>query len=269
MLETDRIQEKNRVLEISIFLLLFGLSLGHFSIVFAEEHQVYSQNNIHFLSGVLFSLFTLLFLSKGWFSKHTSFITLLFMIPVTLTFIESIILFEKSGFLPEQIIEHALKIMLPLIGMYFLSQNVLSRKMIWLLKLLIACTFLGHGVYALGFHYVPGNFMLMTTTILGINPVEAEKFLYVIGLLDIIAAVLIFVNGVAEKIALIYMIVWGLLTAIARFIYGAMIDVEGVHMLYYVSNTLYRLPHGLIPLYILIHSDSFRLLTVNKKTVAA
>jgi hypothetical protein len=71
---------------------------------------------------------------------------------------------------------------------------------------LIACTFIGHGVFAIGYHGIPDNFMQMTTRILGISAVTAEQFLFIIGMLDIAAALLIFASGRWQKAGLIYMI---------------------------------------------------------------
>ncbi len=250
MLAINKMNTNNSILKYSVLLLLFGLSLAHFTSIYAFEHKVFNQNLSHIISSYIFFVFFCLFfyslVINNFKTIHLSF----YLIAVALTLIESCILFKKSGFVPEQLIEHTLKIMLPLIGVFVLSKGELTTKTLIVLKILIACTFLGHGIYALGVHYIPKNFISMTSTILRIDKTNAENFLFLVGILDILAVIGIFFKGITQKLALIYMILWGLITAFARIVYGSMVSADSMEFLYYFSNTIYRIPNGLIPLFL-------------------
>jgi hypothetical protein len=250
MLTINKMLTNNSILKYSVLFLLCGLSLAHFTTIYADEHKVFNENLSHFISSCIFFLFFCLFFYTLIINNFKTIHLSLYLIAVALILIESLILFKKSGFLPEQLIEHALKIMLPLIGVFVLNRGELTTKTLVVLKILIACTFLGHGVYALGVHYIPRNFMSMTTTILCLDKTNAENFLFLIGILDILAAIGIFFKGIAQKSAFIYMILWGLITAFARIIYGSLISTDSIEFLYYVSNAIYRIPNGLIPLFL-------------------
>jgi len=233
MLVINKMLTNNSILKYSVLFLLCGLSLAHFATIYTDEHKVFKEDLTHFII-------------NNFKTIHVSF----YLIAVALILIESIILFKKSGFLPEQLIEHALKIMLPLMGVFVLHRGELTTKTLVLLKILIACTFVGHGIYALGLHYIPKSFISMTTTILHINKTNAENFLFLIGILDILAAIGIFFKGIAQKYSFIYMILWGLITAFARIVYGSIVSTDSMEFLYYFSNAIYRIPNGLIPLFL-------------------
>jgi hypothetical protein len=250
MLVINKMLTNNSILKYSVLFLLCGLSLAHFATIYTDEHKVFKEDLTHFISSCVFFLFFCLFfyslIINNFKTIHVSF----YLIAVALILIESIILFKKSGFLPEQLIEHALKIMLPLMGVFVLHRGELTTKTLVLLKILIACTFVGHGIYALGLHYIPKSFISMTTTILHINKTNAENFLFLIGILDILAAIGIFFKGIAQKYSFIYMILWGLITAFARIVYGSIVSTDSMEFLYYFSNAIYRIPNGLIPLFL-------------------
>jgi len=250
MIVINKMLTNNSILKYSVLLLLCGLSLAHFATIYTDEHKVFNENLNHFISSCVFFLFFCLFfyslIINNFKTIHVSF----YLIAVALILIESIILFKKSGFLPEQLIEHALKIMLPLMGVFVLNRGELTTKTLIVLKILIACTFVGHGIYALGLHYIPKSFISMTTTILHVNKTNAENFLFLIGILDILAAFGIFFKGIAQKYSFIYMILWGLITAFARIVYGSMVSTDSMEFLYYFSNGIYRIPNGLIPLFL-------------------
>ncbi len=161
----------------------------------------------------------------------------------------------QSGYLPEQTIEHSLQIFLPLVVAFGLSQLISKKRFILLLKILVALTFVGHAFFALGVNKIPGGFLTMTTNSLGLTEEASRQFLFVIGILDIIFALGIFVP-VFSRIAYVYLIVWGIVTACARLY--AFIGVESIEiiLLERLPNVLYRLPHGLIPLFLALNHRS-------------
>jgi hypothetical protein len=115
---------------------------------------------------------------------------------------------------------------------------------------LVGLTVIGHAIFALGVHYVPGNFIEMTSRSLGINGETSIDFLYLLGWMDVIFAVLAFIPTF-RKFALVYLILWGLLTSFARIYYVLGDGITAEWLLVNLPNTIYRLPHGLIPILML------------------
>lgn len=115
-------------------------------------------------------------------------------------------------------------------------------------RLAIALTFTGHGLFALGFPSpTPSGFFVMTQEILGLNALQAQYFLRVVGTLDLVVLVALFIPPLTRPV-LLYATFWGLVTAIARswayLEWGGAWDMN----VRWLAETLVRLPHGLLPL---------------------
>ncbi|NQX85095.1 MAG: hypothetical protein HRT67_04210 [Flavobacteriaceae bacterium] len=151
-----------------------------------------------------------------------------------------------------QFFELAIQFAVPLL-LLFLKNNSLSNypKQLFALKIIIALVFVSHGLFAMGVIYVPGHFIDMSIQILGVNETISKQFLFIVGLLDVVASILIFVPKIS-KYAFYYIIAWGIITALARVISGFNHNfiLRSLHNLLYL--TVYRLPHGLLPLVALI-----------------
>lgn len=132
-----------------------------------------------------------------------------------------------------------------------------NKKIIIGLKIAIACTFIAHGLFAMGLIYLPGYFVDMTIMILGLNESQATTFLYVAGVLDLVMSVLIFVPKLS-KYALWYMVFWGLTTAFARLFAGFSSDFVSSSLHASVYLVIYRLSHGLLPLVVLLMEKKLR-----------
>jgi hypothetical protein len=146
----------------------------------------------------------------------------------------------------------------PVLLLYDKKLNSVDNKNIVLgIKIAIACTFIAHGLYAMGLVYLPGHFVDMTIILLGFTEPQVGTFLYVVGLLDIIMSILIFVPKFS-KYALIYMIFWGLLTAFARFVAGYNKNFIEMSFYNYTYLVIYRLSHGLIPLLVLLMEEKIK-----------
>tara|TARA_R110002096_G_scaffold242836_1_gene434673 strand:+ start:734 stop:1666 length:933 start_codon:yes stop_codon:yes gene_type:complete len=147
-------------------------------------------------------------------------------------------------------IEHSLQIGAPVL--LFLALRFPERKKPWIMASLIlaALTFVGHGLYAMGFHAIPLSFQLMTKAILPIGDGAVIVFLKVAGWLDILCAVGIFVRAIRIP-SLVYMIVWGGLTALARAVAYFDVGSEGLGLDPWLVETLVRTPHWLIPALVL------------------
>lgn len=154
-----------------------------------------------------------------------------------------------------QLLEFGLQVALPVA---FLWQQRPSRVG-WLLKAASALTFICHGLYAMGWYPLPGEFVDMTINGFGLNEDTARALLWWFGLADMVAAVLIWLPGLAANIGLGYMILWGLLTALARVwghYYPEIGFLETLQKWWF--HVLYRLPHAIGPLVLWLQSAARR-----------
>jgi hypothetical protein len=146
-----------------------------------------------------------------------------------------------------QFLEYSIQFLLPLFFYYSITKKIKPSKLLLFLKISIALTFSAHGLYAIGFYPQPGVFVDMLINILHISESTAKDFLVVAGALDFIVAVTIFIPPLA-KYSLLYAALWGGLTALARICANFYWDfaLDSLHQ--NLHETLYRLPHMLIPL---------------------
>ncbi len=147
-------------------------------------------------------------------------------------------------------LEHSLQIGAPML--LFVAARRPEKMKLWLrvASALTALTFVGHGLYAIGFHTVPLNFKLMTQGILPLSAEGTVTLLLVAGWLDLVCAVGLFIRPLRVP-SLIYMIVWGGLTALARAVAYFDPSAKGMGLDPWVFETLVRTPHWLIPALIL------------------
>lgn len=133
----------------------------------------------------------------------------------------------------------------PLFLLWFVSGA--GRLILPALKVCIAMTFVGHGLFAVGYHQTPGSFIAMVTHLTPIESWEsAVGFLNVVGILDFVVAAGLFIPRLSIY-CLWYCTLWGCLTALARF--GAHFDHYGLLQIVSsgIHGSLIRLPHGLLP----------------------
>lgn len=112
-----------------------------------------------------------------------------------------------------------------------------------------AATFAGHGLYAVGYYQLPGEWVTMVMTILRVTEPAAVNFLFAAGILDFVVAIGVFIPGLRIASA-VYAAVWGLLTACART--AGNVTAENFHesAVFWIPETLVRVPNGVIPLII-------------------
>ena len=155
-----------------------------------------------------------------------------------------------------QFFEYSLQFGAPLFLVYFLSKNRFSVRMLRVVVTATSLTFACHGLYAIGFYPRPGTFMTMVYNILGLDSQGIDWFLDAAGILDFIfAAGIFFVKGRLREALLIYAVLWGGATALARICGNFYWDfpLESLHQ--WVFESVFRFPHFLIPLFLLV---SFR-----------
>jgi len=131
------------------------------------------------------------------------------------------------------------------------SSHLVSKSLIFWMKVAIAITFISHGLYALNYYPRPGHFVDMTINILGVGEKTAFQFLNVAGVLDFIVAIGIFFPKKICRYALIYIILWGLATTFARIWGHFYIDMIGDTLSQWVHESVYRFPHFVIPIAVL------------------
>lgn len=168
---------------------------------------------------------------------------------VGLVFLAYLLMKEKFYRL-SQFFEYSIQFSIPFILVYYKKEFV-KNNLQTILKILIAAVFVSHGLFAIGYYPVPGNFLGMVINIFDFSESSARFFLLIAGILDMLVAILIFVPGIS-KYALIYASIWGFLTAFARIVAGFYIDFIWLSINLNLFETIYRLPHGLIPLIVLL-----------------
>jgi hypothetical protein len=161
---------------------------------------------------------------------------------------------EKSFYLG-MLIEHATQVGLPWAFYVALTQDNFFTKYFNHFKAMVAMTFVGHGMFAVGIHPIPGQFIDMVITVFGVTEDAAYDFLALAGALDFAAALFIFIPA-TQLYALGFNIFWGITTAFARFVSHVDFDLLGFTSHQWVLETLYRLPHGLFPLALFLYVKS-------------
>lgn len=149
-----------------------------------------------------------------------------------------------------QFFEYTAQFMSPILLYLLMFSKVKLEKIKTLALIVIALTFICHGLYAIGYYPIPGIFMDMTLNILPVTEPIAHSFLKIAGILDFIVAIAIFIPKVS-KMALWYMVVWGGLTAIARLVGHFYIDFLGITFSQWTWEVFVRLPHALLPLFVI------------------
>lgn len=147
-----------------------------------------------------------------------------------------------------QWIEYSLQIATPVFLYWAIFKP--HQNLIWWMKVAIALTFIGHGLYALGYYPVPAHFVQMMIDGFGINETIALTFLQIVGILDLIVAFGIFIPHLQTP-SLVYCVIWGTMTAFARIVANFDLDVPLLSLHQWLYEVLYRLVHGGIPLWIL------------------
>ena len=147
-------------------------------------------------------------------------------------------------------IEHTSQWAVPFLLVYVIfQQKNTARFRLWV-KIAIALTFIGHGLYAFGYYPVPGNFVEMMVGTFHLSDNQALWWLKVAGVIDFVAAAALFIPALMRP-AIWYCIVWGTLTALARIISNFTFDLPFDSLHQWLHETIFRLPHGGIPLLLL------------------
>lgn len=152
-------------------------------------------------------------------------------------------------------LEHASQVGLPVL-LFLIAQSKPEATVTRVALILIAMTFIFHGLFAIGLpssipwlnHPTPDHFKLMTRECLGLESEKSvQTILLAAGVLDLIAAAAIFFPRL-RKAGLIYMIIWGFFTALARPVTYVELDNLGASLGEWIPEFLVRTPHWGLPL---------------------
>lgn len=208
----------------------------------ATDHYIQTAITGFGIFYALMALITLFIRSR----QIKQFLWLYILSSVSLIFLAVLYTMEKFYYVG-QFFEYAIQFTLPLLFCYALTQRINPARLLLGMKIVIALTFSAHGLYATGFYPQPGVFVDMFISILHVSEPVAIKMLFFAGILDFVLSVALFVPRLA-KYALLYAAIWGGLTAVARTWANFYFDfpLNSLHQNLY--ETLYRLPHMLVPL---------------------
>ena len=165
-------------------------------------------------------------------------------------------LFKEQFYRFGQFFEYSAQVGVVYLYFWYLSRSEWPGK--WfdrICRVLLGLTFLCHGLYALGYYPIPYSFQNMIIgTLPFFDELMAKNFLLFFGVMDMIAVAGLFFPNRKRlfSAALWYCIIWGGLTAFARISgnFYASMPWDSLHMSAY--ETLYRFPHFLLPLILLI-----------------
>jgi hypothetical protein len=149
--------------------------------------------------------------------------------------------------------EYSLQFGLPIIFLLLLKNKDKSAS--FLAKAFCSLTFAAHGLYAIGFYPIPGEFVHMSSRLLSITDEPAKQFLFVAGVLDFVFAIGLWIPKI-QKPVLLYGALWGFATALARLIGFYYSNVALISLHQGVFEFLVRIPHGAIPLWLFIKALS-------------
>lgn len=170
-------------------------------------------------------------------------------------FLLALLYFKERFFQVAQLFEYSSQIIAPLLLYFILYKKSAPTKVFYLTAILIAATFISHGLYALNAYPRPGSFVDMTISILGLSESGAITFLIVVGWLDVAFALGLFVP-LFRKVSLYYCVIWGFLTAIARLAAYIQFQYLGETLHQYGFEMVIRLVHGGLPLFLLFWAMS-------------
>ncbi len=149
-----------------------------------------------------------------------------------------------------QFFEYSAQLVVPYLLLLAVKYKMKKKFLFWA-KFAIALTFVCHGLYAVGYYPVPGNFMNMMINSFGMTNDQAQLWLFIIGIADFIFAVGVFLPKGIWRYFMYYGLVWGFLTAFARLWVNIDASFLDATISQYTFEFLVRMPHFIVPLILL------------------
>lgn len=167
-------------------------------------------------------------------------------------FLMYLLVFQENLYRWGNLFEHAAQIGIPVLTYLYFFSKLSIEKLKLGLKILISLTFLGHGLYALGYYPVPGHFTDMVIEILRVPESTAKQLLFLAGAIDVLLVIFLWIPRL-DIFAAAYCIFWGFVTTMARPVWFVLLNVnEPEGLAHWLMQALYRGPHLLAPLALLI-----------------
>ena len=203
-------------------------------------------------SGIVFSIsFTLLFFYK----RKTAFLKWMLKISGVILITLSIFLWREKNFQIGQLIEHCSQVISPFLLIFILFRQANFNHLILPIKIAIALTFIGHGLYAFGYHPQPDHYVDMVLNIFPFSESTAKSFLKVAGSLDFLVAILIFVPS-TFRFVIWYIFIWALLTSLARIVANLDTDLLLTSLHRWLFEVLVRVPHFGLALALIVNNKN-------------
>lgn len=164
----------------------------------------------------------------------------------------AILEFKEKFYFLAQILEYALQCGSPFFLLFAFRKKALTPRLIWWMKIAVAVTFSSHGLYAVNYYPIPGNFIEMVINVLPMNEGQALVFLKIMGFFDFVISVFLFLPWRYIQIAgLVYAVLWGAMTTIARLMAYFHSEFALSWFKQWLHECVIRFPHFLIPLLLL------------------
>jgi len=167
--------------------------------------------------------------------------------------VQALLIWKEKFYNAGQLMEYTLQVGSPVFFYWLLRRKGdLRADMLWVFRIAIALTFIGHGLYAIGYYPRPGYFIFMVMRSLDVSDTFAVELLTVAGVADFIVALLILLPVRSlVVIGLSYCVIWGFLTTLARIWAYWTLNFwwDSLHQWGY--ETVFRFPHFLVPLAVL------------------
>ncbi len=129
-----------------------------------------------------------------------------------------------------------------------LYKRIPNRCWAVIVGLFISFTFVGHGLYALGFGVPrPHSYVNMTMKLVELSEPNSITFLIVHGSFDLLLPVALLFPYRVRMIWLTYATAWGMATSMARVLSHFTLAEKYYGMDPWLAETVVRFPHGLVP----------------------
>ena len=169
-----------------------------------------------------------------------------------LLFLLAFLYYKEQNYQFGQFIEYALQVCAPYFFYKLLIKGEVNLSRERFYRWATAVTFVGHGLYAVGFYPRPGHFTVMVINALAIPPEWANQLLWTAGILDFLTAIWVLLPFPGRVIALWYCVIWGFLTSVARVWANFYPEFWASSLHQWLFEFVYRSPHFLIPMALLV-----------------
>lgn len=176
----------------------------------------------------------------------------LLLVSSGLLFFLAFLYWKEHNYQVGMLIEHALQVFAPFFFYKLLVKGDINLSRERFIRWATALTFAGHGLYAVGFYPRPGHFTTMVINVFPLAPDVANQVLWAAGIMDFLAVVWLVFPIPGRQVFLWYCILWGFATSIARIWANFHIEFWSSILHQWLFEFVYRSPHFLIPIALLI-----------------